>query len=361
MRITHVNITSHESQVDGIRSAVTTLARAQAAHGAEVEVVDARWLAEHRGRLRATHPVLAHADVVHLHSVFRPGHVQIARWCRRIGVPYVVSPHSALAPGSLARQRVRKAAWVAAIDRHLLSAAHAVICLTPVERREVRDVVPGARTVVVPNIGPTASGPLWSHREGDPQVVTLARFDVWQKGLDHLVEIARRLPEVRFAVHGSFDDNDPRRARLLIDGAPPNIAFAAPVRGADKAEALAGASLYLQPSRWEGMSVALLEAFAQGTPCAVSPYIAAGLGEGASAIAATVPDDPVIGAATVRWLLGDAGRLSAMSAAARAWLRATTAPSVVVSALADAYASDTPHLDDEARRSDSKAVNTHGT
>jgi glycosyltransferase involved in cell wall biosynthesis len=343
MRVTHVNINSHPSQVDGVRSAVANLARAQTERGDEVEVVDASWLECHGGRLSAEHPVLARTDIVHLHSVFRPRHMQIARWCRGTGVPYVVSPHSGLTAGSLARQRGRKALWIAAFDARMLSTARAVVCLTPAERSEVRRVSPDARTAIVPNLSPPPSaGQRWMYRPDDPHVVTLARFDVWQKGLDRLTEIARRLPDVRFTVYGGFDKNDPRRARRLINGAPPNLAFAAPVHGSHKAKVLAEASLYLQPSRWEGMSVALLEAFAQATPCAVSPYIAASLGRSASQIAATVADDPELATATIRNLLGDPDRLRAMSVAGLDWMQATTDPDAVVAALATAYRGGPP-------------------
>ncbi len=338
MRITHVNITARASAVDGVRSAVHHIAEAQRERGAEVVVADAEWLAAHPAPLSADHPVLAEADVVHLHSVFRPRHVQIAQWCRGNGVPYLVSPHSGLSAGSLARQAVRKRAWIVAFDRRLLADARAVVCLTPVEEREVRRIAPAARTVVVPNLAPPPSkGPLWTPHAAFPHVVTLARFDVWQKGLDRLAEIARLLPRVRFTVHGDYDGNAPGRARRLIAGAPANLSFSAPVQGAEKAAVLAQASLYLQPSRWEGMSVALLEAFAQGTPCAVSPYIAAGLGERAAQIVATVPEDPLDAATTIRELLEDTPRRAALAAAGRAWMRAATDPEAVVSALNGAY------------------------
>lgn len=338
MRIAHVNVTGGSSHVDGVRSAIGDLASAQAERGHDTQIVDADWLEQQRGW-----DALAGSDVVHLHSVFRPRHVKAARWCVRSGIPYVVSPHSGLAAGSLARQRYRKALWITAFDRQLLTNAGAVICLTPAERDEVLQIAPAARTVIVPNIARVQDAmPTWRLRRARPQVVTLARFDVWQKGLDRLVAVARLAPEISFAVFGSFDKNDPRGAQHLIDSAPPNLVFSEPVYGEEKSRVFNEARLYFQPSRWEGMSIALLEAFAHGTPCAVSPYIANSLGADAPRIVERVSDDPTVAAVQLGTLLHDAERLLALSAAGRSWVAATTSADTVVETLISAYRAAAP-------------------
>lgn len=333
MRITHINVTASSSHVDGVRSAVDDIASAQSERGHEIEIVDASWAERHNGW-----DALADTDVVHLHSVFRPQHIKVGRWCLRNGIPYVLSPHSGLAPGSLARQRYRKALWITAFDRRLLTNAATVVCLTPAEQDEVRRVAPSARTVVVPNLASMSlSTPTWTPGRIGAGIVTLARFDVWQKGLDRLAEVARLAPDIPFRVYGEFDKNDPRGARRLIRSAPSNLTFTEPVYGEEKARVLTEAGLYFQPSRWEGMSLALLEAFVHGTPCAVSPYIATSLGGDSSRIAARVSDDPNVAAAQLRTLLADPERLLALSRAGRSWAQETTNADNVIGALIDTY------------------------
>lgn len=337
MRIVHVNLGPRASGVDGIRRAVHTLAEAQRSRGDDVTIWDA-------GTTTLAPITTLRPDIVHLHSVFRPAHVRLARQLGRKKIPYVLSPHSGLSGGSLARQSWRKLAWISLFDRQLLTNARAVLSLSAVEQADVTSIAPRAHTVVVPNLLPADAAILaapWTgpSENARPKVVTLARYDVWQKGLDRLASIAKLLPDVDFVVHGETDRNAPRAAQRLIAEAPSNLTFPGPVHGAEKDRVLAEASLFMQPSRWEGMSVALLEALARGIPCAVSTSVAAGIPD-AERTVLTLPDDPARAAEHIRAVLHNPAALTQLSSAGPEWIRATTDPSMVLSDLDRAYLGD---------------------
>lgn len=346
-RIAHVNLGRTHLIADGIGSVIESLHREQTLRGYEVLVLDPgtdpapgnpwQTTATAVRQLSAFRP-----DIVHLHSLFRPVHALLALWCRLNKTPFVVAPHGALAGGGLQRDALRKRLWIRAIDGPMLRRAPGVLCLTEQERVEVLTAVPGARTHVVPNLLSdalaVAPGNQWSGGQGDGRrrVVTLARYDVHQKGLDRIAAVAVLLADVDFVVHGTFDGNDPEGARRLIRTAPPNLAFPGLVVGAEKERSLTGADLYFQPSRWEGMSVAVLEAMRAGVPCVVSREVALTLGDGAGTVF-VIPDDPMTAADVMSRALGDPKAGSSHARAAKAWVDRTTTPDSVIAALQRAY------------------------
>ncbi len=347
MRIVHVNLGGPAVSVDGIAAVVDTLVEAQQSRADDVDAYTDRDF-EARGALRGVltawrisgSVLAARPDVVHMHSVYRPAHAVLALLLRRKRVPYVVSPHSGLAAGSRGRQRWRKAAYISLFERRALAKASAVLCLTDVEGDDVHAVAPRAITLVVPNPGPTP-GLEAPDVPTDGHLLTLCRFDVEQKGLDVLVEIGRRMPAVRFRVFGETDVNDPARATALMASAPPNVTFEAPVRGAQKAHLLKTASAYIQPSRWEGQSISVLEALAAGVPCIVSRYVARTLGTELAELTTVIDDDPGIAARQIAAALADRPTLTAAALRARDIVR-------------DRYSADT--ICDELERAYTRAI-----
>ena len=344
MRILHVNLGFAASPVDGIGAVVATLVAAQREAGHTVTRLDSRWRARHRQPAAALHAFRAVArtrsDIVHLHSVYRPLHAIVVTACVMTATPFALSPHSGLAPAGRARRRRSKTAWIALVEKPILRRAAVVICLSSLEEDDIRALVPRARTAVVRN--PVALPAPYSRPSDDARgercAVTLARFDVYQKGLDRLVDLARTMPEVRFDVYGEPDGNDAHAARALIAQAPSNTRFLPPVLGMRKQRVLAAADVYIQLSRWEGQSIALFEAMAVGTPCIVSEYVAGTLGPVGRELVVPVPEGADAAAAAVRMVLADPERRSRMGAAAAEWARATTDPASVVRDLENVYA-----------------------
>lgn len=392
MRIWHVNVGNHAGMVDGVAVAATQLARHQAERGHAVRLVMGADPALHeevraaagphmevtvvdraRKALSATSRLLAdpetRPDVVHLHSVFRPVHRILARRARRLDIPVVLSPHSGLAPALLRRDRLRKWVYGELVERRFYRSANGVHALQLVERHDVESYCRTARLVaIIPNPvdpallradpwlgspgmrqgrnavtrgpaarGAAAQGPAAADgvaEEPDqprPQVVLLCRYDVYQKGLDRLAEIARLLPEADFRVYGHADKNAPERAAALIAAAPGNLHFERPVHGEDKLRVLREADVFMQPSRVEGLSVALIEAMALGVPCAVSSYVGRSLDMERQGTALVLDDAPVRAAAQMAALLRDRSRRAELGHAARIYASYELDPDTVTS------------------------------
>ena len=295
MRILHLGTGASPEVVGGVNSVVWTLAAEQSRLGhqvaflmggnsplAETEAickalsikvfwVPANGLTYRYGALQR---VLADfsPDVVHMHSVFILKQAVLSFLLRRKGIPFVISPHGGCSLKVLGRRQWKKAPYSLVIEKPRFRRAAALIPITEQERQDVRAYA-GRRGRVSAPVGNPISVPAEASWNGDRgncrTVVSLARYAVAQKGLDRLVEIARRLPSVDFRVYGEGDAS--REFAEVKAAAPENVSFLPPVYGANKWEVLKSAALYLQSSRWEALSISTAEALAVGLPCAVLP------------------------------------------------------------------------------------------
>jgi glycosyltransferase involved in cell wall biosynthesis len=91
----------------------------------------------------------------------------------------------------------------------------------------------------------------------------LTAVTVRQKGIDRLVDVARRLPGMAIVVTGAIDAQDAQAARLRTE-APRNVHFVGFVSRERLRDLYARASVYLQLSDHEGFGVAVAEAVAMG-------------------------------------------------------------------------------------------------
>jgi glycosyltransferase involved in cell wall biosynthesis len=140
---------------------------------------------------------------------------------------------------------------------------------------------------------------------------------VKKKNYDLLLEVAERMPAVRFAVLGSGPEGGRLRNATLARGIA-NIDWRGPAQASEVRNALAAASVFLNLSYEEGSPTAAMEAMAVGIPAVLTPSndYSALLGDGAAGI---VLDgwDPDVVAATLSKLLHDSERRAVMSLRAR--------------------------------------------
>ena len=286
---------------NGVRKFVHFMVQAQAALGHDVAVVAlshdppptipqvrVRAFPPSRLPFRVPAALLAELeawrpDVLHVHSPYYPPNVTLARWARRRRVPYVVTPHGALSPGEI-RQRwyvkrpykhlfelptLNRAAFVHAVGTAEDLAAYGVtvpVVLAPcgIDPATVpRDLAPGALTERHPEL------------RGRRVFLFLGRLDPAQKGLDLLVRAfaAARLDGAALVVVGPDYRRGRRSLERLLRRLRPSgpVVLREPVYGRERFEVLAGADVFVDTARWEGMPIAVLEAAALGRPCLLTP------------------------------------------------------------------------------------------
>jgi glycosyltransferase involved in cell wall biosynthesis len=271
---------------------------------------------------------LAAFDLVEVHGVFDYPCWVAAELARRKQRPYVVHPHGSLDPIDLRKHpQLKKLVGVTAIRRTLEGAA-AVVVATEREGAALRTY--GARPLV--RALPLPYRP--SQHEGDPDrfrvkcalptgsiVLFLGRVD-YIKGLQHSVDAAavlRDKHQVTFVIGGDDSSayaqrlHDVVRQRSLTDV----VRFVGHLDEADKADALAAATMLTLLSDKENYGLVLVEAARAGLPMLISDQVYLDADLTAEGAAVVVARDGAALTAAIGELLDDEQRLLDMSHAAR--------------------------------------------
>lgn len=215
---------------------------------------------------------LADLDALHLHGIWMYPSAAGTAWARVTGRPYFVSPHGMLDPWITARGRWKKALARAGYERASWSRAHAIHALTSTEARDIVRETGRRNTLIIPNAAPAPPPVAQSGKRG-PTVLYIGRIHS-KKNLLAMVAAWRSLTRpanARLLICGWGDDADVAALTAAVNAAGDSVAFLGPVFGASKAALFATASFAILPSLSEGLPMAILEAWAHGTPTIMSP------------------------------------------------------------------------------------------
>jgi glycosyltransferase involved in cell wall biosynthesis len=259
----------------------------------------------------------ADPDLVHLHSA-KPG--LAGRLAMRGGRPTVFQPHAWSFTAVREPIRAATVAW----ERIAARWAHAIVCVSADERRSGEVAGVRGRYVVVPNgvdverFAPATETDRATARRslgiGDEPLAVLPARLFRQKGQDVLLRawplVLERVPEARLVLVGDGPDRL-ELARRAVEG----VEFAGAT--ADVRPWLAAATMVVLPSRWEGMSLSLLEAMSSGRGVVVTDVggMREGLAQGSGAVVPVEAVEPLADAVAER--LADPARADAEGAVGR--------------------------------------------
>jgi glycosyltransferase involved in cell wall biosynthesis len=214
-------------------------------------------------------------DVVHAHGALSP--TTIALGATTLGLPAVVTPLGAGAPGDLARVQHKL------LGRWRLQAAvrrARFVALSDEIRDELRALGVGAEHIhAIPNgfdtnrFHPLADGARAEQRDAlglpaDGFVFLFVGRLHAVKGLDTVIDALGDVRDARLVVVGDGPERAPLEARARAWGVAPRVQFTGFQAGTERYMQTADA--FVLPSIAEGMPNALVEAMACGMPCMAS-------------------------------------------------------------------------------------------
>lgn len=234
---------------------------------------------------RGTGPLaeaVAATDVLHLHSVWQPTNLQIARVARRTGTPYVASIHGMLDDWTIGQRFWKKRLFLALGGSAYLARASAVHATAEAELAQAEKWIGGAPGEVAPLIfdlsdfahlpGP---GPARARfpmiRDDVPRLLFLSRLH-YKKGVDRLIRAGAILRErgvpFQMLLAGTGDETYVRELHGLRDslGLEEHVEFLGFVSGVEKVSLYEAATLFVLPTSQENFGFVFFEALACGCP-----------------------------------------------------------------------------------------------
>jgi glycosyltransferase involved in cell wall biosynthesis len=288
-------------------------------------------------------------DVAHLHACRNVPGALAAHYLQRAGVPYVLGPNGT-AP-NIERRRLTKRAFDRIAGDRVMAGASRVIAVSRAEERSLHDLgVTDERIRVIPNpldleeFDPQVPTGRFRRRLGlsdEPLVLFLGKLTP-RKRVDLLVRAFAMIRDsrARLVVAGN-DMGAGRGVRALVRALTleRRARFTGLLRGGDRLEALADASVVVYPSEHEAFGLVPLEALLAGTPVIVADD--SGCGE----IIAAVDGGHVVSASAIEPLaraiddvLADQAAWRQRAARAAHRVRERFGAPIVCSALAQLYA-----------------------
>src|SRR6185437_11341739 len=270
-------------------------------------------------------------DVVHVFGFRDPITTGVAAWCRVARVPYVFEPLGMFQP------RLRKVLLKRALDATLYrGVARGAAAVVVASEREGNDViacgVDPAKVHVRGNGFPephtaTSNGGLrdqLSIPDTAPLILYVGRIAAG-KGIEHLLEVAREIPEAHVVVAGPDDRHGVGAAlqRAQSDKATSGRVHTVPVSEQPPRDLYPQADVFVLASAGESFGMVAAEAAAAGTPVVVSDRcgIAGFFGDG-EALIVPYEREAVVGA--IRRVLADPSLREQLSRGGREAARRTS-------------------------------------
>lgn len=226
------------------------------------------------------HMLRGNFDLSHVHGLWMFHCFVVLLWSRIRGKPYVVTPHGTMERWIVSRSPVKK--WLVSkmYQARFLRCASAFHILTKKEKFDVDSMVRNSTSMVIPNFLPLATPTTdkpqwWVDGFQDKRIYLFFGRIHEKKGWRELCEAwdHQCSTDAGFAARsqlifcGWLDGSEDFRTRVEALGlAHGNACYAGPQFGVDKTASMQAATVFVLPSKSEGLPMGVLEAWAAGIP-----------------------------------------------------------------------------------------------
>ncbi|MCX5661677.1 MAG: glycosyltransferase [Planctomycetota bacterium] len=280
-------------------------------------------------------PFVEQASLVHLHGPWQRQNLVVAGLARKLGKPYVLTPHGMLDDWSMSQKPIKKRVYHALFAKGLLERAAFIHCTAQAELDQAKRWFGRGRGVVLPYVvnfsafatlpGPEPARRLFPVIADDRlKLLFLSRLHI-KKGVEALIDAAALLkkqgPDFTLVIAGPGDPGYINQLKQRIErlGLAGQTHLVGLVSGVDKTSLYQACDLFVLPTSQENFGLVLVESMACGTPVLTTRgtdiwrEIEAGGGIVRDANPATIAD-------AVRELAADRPALAQRGKGAREWV-----------------------------------------
>lgn len=221
------------------------------------------------------------ATALHLHTIWDPRNLRMAKLAKSLRVPYVVSTHGMLDDYAIGHKGLKKQLYLALVGRRFLHNAALLHCSASHERRQVLTRAPQANVFVAPLAFDIDSytnlpGPEIAREQFDclsrPEVklLFLSRLNPI-KGPDLLIEAVAKIPQhsnLHVVMAGPGDPPYVQQLKSLAEqrGVGDRFSYVGMVSGELKQSLYQACDLYVLPTQQENFGMVFAEALACELP-----------------------------------------------------------------------------------------------
>lgn len=212
-------------------------------------------------------------DVVIFHSFFYLEYILAGNICTQKNIPYFIEPHGSFGKAALHKSAFKKLIVNYSIFWKLRKNAKGMIFLNDAEKKD--SLYRTKNDIVVPNgINVNYVNDTILYKETSFYYV--GRYDITHKGLDILLEALKILDEkkcqINFHFFGMGDRNSTDYVNARLESLKSIKAHNyGPIYGDEQRVHLEQLGPMVLTSRYEGFPMTILEAWAYGNPCVVTP------------------------------------------------------------------------------------------
>lgn len=294
MRVCHFILgKANKNRANGVNQVIAGLAKYTVHKGAKVRVIGLTKNNEFEGQLVerdgffvetyskwarpmkiALQEAISWADIVHLHGVYSPWNILVARICEKLNCPYVVTLHDGLAPERVNLKNIfKKKLFDLLFQRKYLKNASFIHVLTPEEATDLIKFIDPKRIIYIPNGVDLEDYPslLIKTKAKTKRLVIgyLGRLSS-EKNLESLCKAFARINtniDLKLKLAGPRSE---QVVSLLQRFAKYGVEWVGPKFGYDKSDFIASVDLFVHPSLCDVFSIAAMEVLAIGTPLLIT-------------------------------------------------------------------------------------------
>ena len=216
-------------------------------------------------------------DFVFFEGCYNYPFMGLAGELQKQGIPYAIVPRSQLTTGALKNKSLKKRVMNSLYFNKFIGGARAIQYLTENEAADSSKWK--TEGVIIPNgIDQREYKEKTPHPDGKIEIVYIGRIDIYQKGMDLLINALSQISDyleerhVTVELYGQPTEGDLEKLNTMISdrGIQDLVHINKPVFGEEKFSVLERADLFIMTSRFEGLPMGLIEALSFSCPCLVT-------------------------------------------------------------------------------------------